>query len=295
MTEPMTTEKEPGMASMPETARIIPPMPEAPPAVPAAETAPPAAPGRDRRVLRAVARWTVAALVCGGLGAGTALGITSMERTDVPGLATESDGRWDYPKLSLPALPEGTPRPFNEGNVQQIHHADLRKLLLSAPVGATVDKKLTGGWVTPGQFSAEFVAAERSDLERDLKDHGARHIAARGWTMPDGTVCRIYLLQFGSADSAEAFKGLVAQGTRPHVPLAGTSEFELDRSWTTVGHELPTASYVYRETAPVGAEETHHAYIVSGDTLALVIQSRKGKAPAVPFHQTVVLQNQLLG
>ena len=73
----------------------------------------------SRRVLRAVARWTAAVLVLGGLGTGTALGITSMERTDVPGLATEGDGRWDYPELSLPALPAGSPAPVQRGQCRR--------------------------------------------------------------------------------------------------------------------------------------------------------------------------------
>ncbi|MFE9853799.1 hypothetical protein [Streptomyces sp. NPDC005780] len=42
-----------------------PPMPELPPA-------PPASPRPPRRILRALARWTVAVLVLGGVGAGTA-------------------------------------------------------------------------------------------------------------------------------------------------------------------------------------------------------------------------------
>ncbi|MFI9777666.1 hypothetical protein ACIHCV_23630 [Streptomyces sp. NPDC051956] len=37
------------------------------------------------------------------------------------------------------------------------------------------------------------------------------------------------------------------------------------------------------------------AYLVAGDTVGLVVQSRKGTAPAVPFRQAVVLQSQLLG
>nr|WP_326592665.1 hypothetical protein [Streptomyces brevispora] len=71
-------------------------------------------------------------LVLGGLRAGTAHTITSTERTDVPGLATEGDGRWDFPRLSLPALPPGAPRPFSDGNTAEVHHADLRRLLLPA-------------------------------------------------------------------------------------------------------------------------------------------------------------------
>ncbi|XQE87167.1 hypothetical protein ACN24M_18865 [Streptomyces microflavus] len=103
-----------------QTAAVPAPAEQAVPAEPAeAPSPPPPRPCRrprpPRRALRAVARWTVALLVFGGLGTGTALAITSAERTDVPGLATESDGRWDYPKLSLPrcrpARPARSPTP----------------------------------------------------------------------------------------------------------------------------------------------------------------------------------------
>lgn len=79
------------------------------PAEPGPVPAPaPAKPKKSRRpLLLGIARWTAAVLVCGGVGAGAAMGITAMERTDVPGLATEPDGRWEYPQLALPALPEG--------------------------------------------------------------------------------------------------------------------------------------------------------------------------------------------
>ncbi|MET7513148.1 hypothetical protein ABZS88_06660 [Streptomyces sp. NPDC005480] len=44
-----------------------------------------------------------------------------------------------------------------------------------------------------------------------------------------------------------------------------------------------------------GARHVRSAYLVAGDTVGLVVQSRKGTAPAVPFRQAVVLQSQLLG
>lgn len=53
--------------------------------------------------------------------------------------------------------------------------------------------------------------------------------------------------------------------------------------------------YAYGEAKPYGAEQVREAYLVSGDVLGLVVQSRKGAAAAVPFQQTVVLQSQLLG
>ncbi|WP_406094294.1 hypothetical protein [Streptomyces sp. NBC_01013] len=269
-----------------------PPMPLLPPLPP-----PPAAPRPPRRVLRAVARWTVAVLVLGGVGAGTAYKITSMERTKVPGLATESDGRWEYPRLSLPALPAGVPRPFNEGNTAEIHHADLRKLLLPAPAGATADKKLTGGWVSTRQFVSEYAQASRAGITGTLRDGALRHIAARGWTMPDGTSTRIYLLQFNSTAYADAYRDARYIGATAGDPLVGAATMELDESWSGGGRVEDTASYVFGEPKPYGAAQARQGYLVAGDTVALVVQSRKGGGgtPRIPFDQTLILQNQLLG
>ncbi|MEU9318912.1 hypothetical protein [Streptomyces sp. NPDC048295] len=263
---------------------------------PAGDTAVPPAPKPPRRVLRAVARWTVAALVLGGLGAGTAFGITSMERTDVPGLATGSDGRWDYPELTLPALPAGSPRPYSDGNVAEIHHADLRRLLLPAPAGATVDKKLDGGWVSAERYLSEYEKSERADLGRLLDDSAPRHIAARGWTMPDGTSTRIYLVRFNSTAFAQGFMDSIAV-SGSEVPLVGAPESVLDEGWSGGGKVPGTSSYVFDEAKPFGEAQVRQGYVVAGDTLALVVQSRKGKegTRSVPFHQTVILQNQLLG
>ncbi|GAA2410392.1 hypothetical protein GCM10010433_06430 [Streptomyces pulveraceus] len=54
---------------------------------------------------------------------------------------------------------------------------------------------------------------------------------------------------------------------------------------------------MYDEVKPYGGARVRQGYVVAGDTLALVVQSREGKesTPGVPFHQTVILQNQLLG
>lgn len=265
------------------------------------QTATPAVPvpRPPRRMLRAVARWTTAVLVFGAVGAGTAYGITSMERTDVPGLATESDGRWDYPKLSLPALPADRPRPGSDGNPLEIHYADLRELLLPAPAGATVDKKLKGGWVTPERFASEFHKSARPSIVTRLEEGTLRHIAARGWTMPDGTSNRIYLLRFGSAEDADAFRDARFIGSSsPGDPLLDTQgHLNLDESWKGGGKVDTTASYVYVEPKPYGSAQVREAYVVAGDTLALVVQSREGGGGTlrIPFHQTVILQNQLLG
>lgn len=260
-------------------------------------TAPPAppAPAASRRVLAAVARWTAALVVCGGLGAGAAAGITARDRTDVPGLATASDGRWAYPELSLPALPEGSPRPYTSGNDAEVHHADLRRLLLPAPVGAQVDARTNGAWLSVDQYLALYPANRRAELRQAIDDSALRHITARVWTMPDGTKSAVYLLQFKSVGFSEDFKdNAIDAGSPGTVPLDGVQDVETDPLATEV--QVPrTALYAVGEKKPYGPEQTRWAYIQAGDTLALVVQSRKGEAAHVPFQQTVTLQNQLLG
>ncbi|MFJ8199800.1 hypothetical protein [Streptomyces sp. NPDC096152] len=55
------------------------------------------------------------------------------------------------------------------------------------------------------------------------------------------------------------------------------------------------ARTVYVEPRPYGTEQVRQAYLSAGDTVAVITQSRKGGAPAVPFQQTVTLQSELLG
>lgn len=277
-------------------------MPEAPPS--AAVFAPPllhpdaaaGAPKPPRRVLRAVARWTAAVLAFGVLGTGTAFGIASLERTDVPGLATEDDGRWDYPKLSLPALPAGSPRPFGAGNPAEIHHADLRELLLPAPAGAVPDKKLPGGWISTETFLDVYRQQDRPSVSQLLKDAAPRHIAARGWTMPDGTTSRIYLVRFNSTAFASRMLDDLNVGYSAGTPLDRTDTTQFDDTWGSDNDIENLSSFVFAEQAPFGAEHVRLAYTLAGDTLALVVHERAGKRETgrVPFQQTVILQNQLL-
>ncbi|WP_179199837.1 hypothetical protein [Streptomyces sp. NRRL B-24572] len=256
----------------------------------------PAKPKKSRKpLLWGIARWTAAVLVCGGVGTGTAMGITAMDRTDVPGLATESDGRWEYPKLALPALPEGALRPYTDGNDGEIHHADLRKLLLPAPAGATVDPKLNGGWVGLDSYLALLKEKDRGPVKQYLADSALRHVAAGGWTTPDGTTTRIHLLRFSSVAFSEAFKDEVTREVSEGGRLpVGVESAEIDTA--TQGVDVPYLSvYSYQEDKPYGPEQTRWAYVQAGDTFAVVTQTRKGGALTVPFQQTVALQAQLLG
>ncbi|GAB2752962.1 hypothetical protein [Streptomyces bullii] len=259
---------------------------------------PPAEVRKDRRVLRAVLRWAAAVTVFAAVGTSAAYGITRLERTEVPGLATESDGRWAYPTLTKPPLPSGRPGPFAETNLAGTHHADLRALLLPAPEGAKEDAGLRGtdGWLATKDLLAEYADKEDGEeLRQKLTDHGLRHIAARGWTTQDGTRTRIYLLQFDTASVTDEFLGpYLAPYAQPKYQLSGTELSVHDEKFPDDANVDHVQRVAYVEHKPYGPEHVRHAYLAAGDTLALVVQSRKGEAHPVPFHQTVTLQSQLL-
>ncbi|MEU0087954.1 hypothetical protein [Streptomyces sp. NPDC006274] len=275
--------------------------PAEPPAGPSTAAAPepvPSAP-RDRRKLRAVLRWTAAAVVFAAVGTGAALGITGQERTDVPGLSTLSDGRWDYPPLSRPTLPAGAPLPLVQENPGEIHYAGLEQLLLPAPAGATPEPDLGGerARVPVDRYLGQYAADDREALREHLTEGGLRHIAARGWSMPDGTSARIFLLRFHtSALAGRFFAERLGGAPDTSVRPAGVEEVSsYDTDYDRAAQVPSTERYVYDEAEPRGPVHVRHAYITAGDTIALVVVSRKGGTPLVPFHQTVVLQNQLLG
>jgi len=286
---------------------VPPPMPAVPPATaPVADPAdaleapvPPVKTEKDRRVLRAVLRWTAAAVVFAAVGSAAAYGVTGMERTDVPGLATRNDGRWAYPTIVRPPLPSGSPGPFADSNKAGVHSADLRKLLLPAPEGAKADAALRGedGWLAKKSFVAQYAQeTDRDTVGQLLTDYAVRHIAARGWTTADGTHTRIYLLQFDTAALAEdLITNKVAFYDSPQVALRGAATVERDKEFPDRADVDRITRSAYAETKPYGAQQVREAYLSANDVVALVVQSRKGSAPEVPFQQTVVLQSQLLG
>ncbi|MFD7134181.1 hypothetical protein [Streptomyces sp. NPDC059894] len=313
--DPATATTQP--AAAPEPPRTAPPMPGTPPhateaTVPTeAATAATAAEGddggdggggarRDRRarpLVRGILRWTAAVAVFAAVGASTAYGITRMERTDVPGLRTESDGRWAYPELTRPPLPSGSPAPFDAANTTNAHHADLRALVLPAPEGATEDKALRGsdGWLPTEDFLEEFGSEDRERIGETLADAGLRHIAARGWTTPDGAGTRVYLLRFDSVSvTEEMLSNAFTNYTTPVYPPRGGELYERDDSFPDVSLNEHLLLSPYVEAKPYGAEQVRLAYVGAGDVMAVIVQSRKGTMPVVPFHQTVVLQGQLL-
>ncbi|MGZ3116332.1 hypothetical protein [Streptomyces sp. H62] len=278
----------------------LPPVPATPPVFPDADPArtPPVV-TKDRRALRAVLRWTAAVAVFAAVGSASACGITRAERTDVPGLATQSDGRCSYPALTRPPLPSGSPGPFAEANRAGTHYADLRSLVLPAPDGAEPDKKLHGrdGWLATDVFLEEYRdSAEHDELRQKLLDHGLRHIAARGWTTDDGTHTRVYLLRFDTAAVVDELRNRhLAPYNGPGYAARGTQETVPDDGFPTRARIDDLSYSLYTEPEPYGTEQVRQAYLGAGDVLAVVLQSRKGEAATVPFQQTVALQALLLG
>ena len=298
-TEEAVPEQAPAEQALPEQGAAA----EAAPAEPAPRTAPeepvmpPKAP-KDRRLLRGVLRWVAVVTVFAAIGAGTAYGITRVERTDLPGLATESDGRWSYPEITRPPLPSGSPGPLDTKNWAGAHYADLRALLLPAPEGATDDKALRGtdGWLATKDFLKLYEKQEdRDTVSGMLTDYGLRHVAARGWTTEDGTRTAVYLLQFNTGVVADHVYEEFTHYDAPAFTVRGASETEFDDAYPATATPDGVKRYAYDEVKPYGAEQLRQAYLSAGDVIAVVLQSRKGTAAAVPFQQTVTLQSQLLG
>ncbi|MGW2982707.1 hypothetical protein [Streptomyces goshikiensis] len=278
-----------------------PPTPEAPapaPPAPAPEAPAPAAPApKDRRRLFAALRWTAAVVVFAAAGAACAYGIVRSDRTDVPGLSTRSDGRWDYPALVRPTPPPGAAVPFAADNADGIHYAGLTQLLLPAPRGAAPDAKLKlekDSVVAVDTFLEEYEPTAREKMKQAFTDEGLRQIVGRGWTTPDGTRTRVYLLRFHSSGFVNAFTGCGRD-----MNLSGVNRIDADPDWSKakLAQSAPDSNerQLFEEVPPVGDEQVKAGCIQSGDVQAVILQSRKDAVAAVPFHQTVILQNQLLG
>ncbi len=242
-------------------------------------------------------RWLAVLAVFAVAGTATAYGVTRLDREDVPGLPAATEGLWEYPRLSSPPLPSDSPAPFADEDRPGVHHADLRALVLPAPKGAVEDRALRGseGWLTTDGFLAEYAEPDRAALGQLLVDTGLRHVAARGWTTPDGTHTRVYLLRFGTAAVVDdLFHQHLAPRDAPGRRVRGAERSVPDE-------DLPDASGIaeirrsaYDERRPYGAEHVRQAYLSAGDVLAVVLQSREGTVATGPFVQTLALQTQLL-
>ncbi|MCZ4120864.1 hypothetical protein [Streptomyces sp. H39-S7] len=291
-TPELKVEQEPEPAPEP-AAEGLPPVPPLPESPPQADAVLPVEPRKPRRVLRATLRWTAAVLVFGALGGGVAYGVTQPERTEIPGLETPGDGRWEYPRLALPRLPAGKPAALDTTlNRGGRHYADMRSLLLPAPEGAKPDPAFPGekGWLPTDRYLKLFGARGAEPQGRYLVQEGLRHIAARAWTMPDGTRAEIYLLQFSTGTYVERYRDELSR-----TPLDGAPTVDTDRDLDSNGAMAGASLYQYVESGSSGAAQLRYGLISAGDTLGLVVLSHAGAMPAVPFRQTITLQAQLLG
>ncbi|MDX3097169.1 hypothetical protein PV417_21905 [Streptomyces sp. ME19-03-3] len=249
---------------------------------------------RDRRGLRAAVRWTAAFVAFAALGGAAAYTVTQPERTEIPGLRTPDDGRWTYPALKLPKLPAGAPRPEDsERNRVGRHYADVRSLLLPAPAGAKADKTFPGAteWLRTSDFVELYRQKDRGKLTAAFEQNALRHIAARAWTTGDGTRAEVYLLQFETFGYSSYAKEILTD-----CALAKAEVADYDSDWEPELVEDPQLYIsVFDEDKPRGAEHVRYAYVQAGDVLAVIVLSRPGTQPAVPLHQAVLLQAQLLG
>ncbi|KJY27293.1 hypothetical protein VR44_27975, partial [Streptomyces katrae] len=166
-------------------------------------------------------------------------------------------------------------------------------LTLPAPVGSAPDPGLKlekDSAVTVDTFLEEYDPSAREKMKQGFADNGLRQIVARGWTTPDGTRTRVYLLRFHGSGFADTFTGC-------GIDLNGVKGMEPDSAWEQARTQPapdPSGISVLRESVPFGDEQTRVGCVQSGDVQALILQNRKGGAGAVPLHQAVILQRQLL-
>lgn len=225
-------------------------------------------------------RWVGASVLTLAVGSGCAFGVIAVKRTDIPGLATAADGRYDFAPLVLPALAPGQTDPNDAGNEGGQHLADIRELLLPAPEGATRDAALPGatGWVTESATLALLGAAASAE---NLATDGWRHTAGVSWTTPDGAETKIYLLQFidavAAGDAGSGFNGFggVDSSQPQYFSVNGVTPVSYQKS-------------VHGGTA------TWYGEVQVRDTEFLIVYQAPDSVGIAPFEQEADLQVELL-
>ncbi|MGW1178869.1 hypothetical protein ACWD4P_34700 [Kitasatospora sp. NPDC002543] len=325
-TPPPPAPDAPGAAPGPDAAPDVLAAPEAAPVDPAVLAEQEA---RRTRRRKAAVRWSCAALVFALAGTGTALAVTAPDRTDLPGLATASDGRYTFAPLTLPPLPAGKNAPDGKGKTP--HHADLRHLLLPAPkeaggsltppvfpaptagstpsgtptapgtpaasptAPASASASAAAPGTEPGQWTpCEALAEDQQDpvkVRALLLENACRAATVREWTASDGTRTQIRLLRFGSVrESWSAFADLRSKARPKAAPdTKGTPRDDWD---TLDGNSLTAVESTTAGTK--GAPTARVAYLSAADVLAVVTMTNPAGVPTVPFRQVVTLQADLL-
>jgi hypothetical protein len=266
-------------------------------------------PRGPRTWVRTTLRWGTAAVLCCAVGAGSALAVTHPARTDIPGLATPKDARYTFPPLKLPELPVGAQGPnetqtggatvdSNEvdtanGDPVVLHLADLRQLLLPAPVGATADPGLPGtrAWYPLTSLAAEY--GDSAAFTGRLEEQGIRHTAATGWTTPDGTHTEIDLMAFRSSATASLAYTYVMSS----LPTVAADAQIDDSPWSPdeFGRTLGSNQLQLSVQPAHGSDKAAQvAFFEEGDVIAAVVMTNPRAVPPVDLRQVVILQDELL-
>lgn len=275
---------EPSAASTEVTEAAAETVPEA-----VAGAVPDAGPAPRPRRLRGVLRWTSAFLVFAAVAGGATVLTTLPDRRTLPGLGTETDGRHDYPALSVPPIvrPE-----FGDGTATRRLY-DIRLVLLPRPKGALPDTAFPGrdGWLPTEKYLSLY--ADPAPIAGVLRDHGLRHIAADAWRTSDGVRTEVYLLHFDSREIASMYYANKGSETLPIGVEKGEASYEPPE-----GFQTPTFTTLrgrLSEAPDAGGLFGRVAVIQSGDVVAVVFTRSPAGVSRVPFDQAVALQAQLLG
>lgn len=290
----------PEPTSVPEPASVVPPppgrakpeptqalygLPPLPPLPLPSTSLDPEAEARRRHRQHNTVRWFGAIVLALAVGAGSAFAVIQPKRTDLPGLATASDGRYAFPALTLPTLAPGQADPGNTtANPGGQHLADIRKLLLPVPQGAVLTKPQPGdsGWV-PENTMVELTTPTMAET---LATYGLRHTAGVSWKTSDGATTSIYLMQFADNEAAATAGPLYDSALSATANLPKTAK----HTYTPSGSQVPVTYF----TRTSGGTTTQYGYFTSGDTNVLIVFKAPKSVPLVPFEQELQLQSELL-
>ena len=226
-------------------------------------------------------RWVGAAVTMLAVGTGCAFAVLAPQRTHLPGLATAADGRYTFAPLTLPTLAPGQAAPVGDVNAGAQHISDIRKLLLSPPEGATLDRSLPG---TSGWFSraATLKLLANPQADEQLQTDGWRHTAAIAWKTPDGAETKIWLLQFidsdAAGDAAQVFNTFAGQSLNVNPTTMTVNQV------TSVNYERVVA----------GSTATWYGLAQVHDIEFLIEFTAPTSIGLAPFEQEVSLQTELL-
>ncbi|MFL6117899.1 MAG: hypothetical protein ACJ786_42075 [Catenulispora sp.] len=240
-----------------------------------------------RRWPQPVLRYGLALVIAGAVAAGTAYGVAVPRRTDVPFLATPSDGRYAFPALARPVPPVGKPGPGDERNSGQVHFGDLRRYLLPAPKGAVVKED---GW----EPVADFVSGVDSpSLPGRLNDAGLRRIAWRGWTMADGQHTVVELFQFPDHQAAYALEDSLTTGLPQRVG-AGEAVVPIVTVPTLGDATEDAAMRKFDKVDGLPGQKERRTVFRAGDVVAIVTTTAPKGVGDAPTAQVLLLQAEML-